>query len=253
MMHPETNDDWSRIRPLVARLNSYVPLNNDDVVAIARAVTSVRDLQPGMAFVKQGEQTNAVHILMSGFGCRYKSLTDGQRQITAHMVPGDMSGFGFMSMAIDHSAAALAPSSVGLMPLPNLVALCERHTRVARALLHASAVDEAIGREWLINLGHRTAIQRMAHLFCELFVRLRTVGLTEQNTYKLPITQAELGEALGLSTVHVNRTLQELRRNGQISVKAGSVTLLQPASLAATAMFNGSYLRSDTAPVATAV
>ena len=244
----------SMIAPFLLRLQSFVALDESDASALMRSLTISRELAPGDIFLEQGQPVRAVQIVLSGIACRFKILPDGHRQITGLVVPGDFCGFRSLpSGTTDHGAAALSAGKIAGVPLANLVQLFEQRPRLIEAFMQMAAVDEAIGREWLISLGHRTAEQRLAHLYCELFVRLQSVGLTDGNTYMLPLTQAELGSAVGLSSVHVNRTLQQLRRRQQISVKAGQVRLLDPSGLAATALFDASYLRPAKSPAATSL
>jgi CRP-like cAMP-binding protein len=118
----------------------------------------------------------------------------------------------------------------------------QHHPAVARALRMGTLVDEATLREWLLNVGCRSAVERIAHLFCEVLLRLQAVGLASEDSYALPLTQAELGDTTGLSNVHVNRTLQELRRQGLIELKSGRLKILNLPRLRAIAEFKANYL-----------
>jgi CRP-like cAMP-binding protein len=126
----------------------------------------------------------------------------------------------------------------------------DRYPRIERALMWGTLVDEATLREWLLNIGQRDALQRLSHLFCELCVRLRVVKLVDENgTFALPLTQSELADTTGMTTVHVNRSLQRLRKDGLISLKEGRLTILDFARLSELAGFNQAYLHTDGPPV----
>lgn len=240
---PTLSAEHAALRPFLARLASYVKLSDEELILLARSVSSSRRLSPHSEVLAQGRQSNSVFVVLRGFACRFKVLSNGRRQITSYLVPGDICDYRFLAnRPADQGTTTLSPTTIGAIPLEAMASICERFPHITNALLSASAVDEAIGREWMINLGQRTAVQRTAQVICELYVRLYTVGLTDRLSFNLPITQSELGEALGLSTVHVNRTLQELRRADLITLKSGVVTILDVDRLASLAMFDPQYL-----------
>jgi CRP-like cAMP-binding protein len=176
------------------------------------------------------------------FACRYKFTSDGRRQIMAYLVPGDFCDLHvFILKHMDHSIATLSPCTVVDIPRAHVLELTERPA-IARALWWATLVDEATLREWLVNIGQREAAQRIAHLLCELLLRLRAVGLANGDSYELPITQAELGDTTGVSTVHVNRSLQALREAGLITLKAKYLVILDAKRLEKFSGFRANYL-----------
>jgi len=235
--------DWANVQPLLLRLDRFVRLTAEEKDAVSRALGTPRQISSHVELLSQGRTTTGLTILLKGFACRMKLLRDGRRQITAYLVPGDACDFPFLASGpIDHTVMTLSQAVVSSIPLETIVGLGEKFPRVTRAFMRAATVEEAVTREWLTSLGQRTALQRMAHLFCELLVRLKAVGLVRQSSYDLPVTQAELGEALGLSTVHVNRTLQDLRRSELISARGGVITIQDPEKLAAIALFDPQYL-----------
>ena len=152
----------------------------------------------------------------------------------------------FILREMDHSIAAVSPCKLVDIPREMILRLAERPA-IARALWWASLVDEAILREWLVNMGRRPAEERLAHLMCELLMRLRAVGLADGGRYELPMTQADLGDTLGLSTVHVNRVLQALRAKDLVELKSRTLVLLDPDRLMDFAGFNPNYLHLDRA------
>jgi CRP-like cAMP-binding protein len=227
---------------LTRKLEAFVSLSDadkrllDDVARRPRLVGAREDL------IREGEDPADVYLILEGFACRYKMLADGRRHIMAYLVPGDFGDLHvFILKAMDHSLATLSPCRVVALPRPRILEMFERPV-LARALWWCSLVDEAVLREWLVNIGARTAEERVAHLLCELLLRLRTVGLADGTTYELPITQAEIADTMGLSHVHVNRVLQRLRREKLISLKSGSLVILDLARLKTFAGFNPNYL-----------
>lgn len=232
---------------LIRKLEHFTALSRDDKQALERAAgLNVRHLGRGEDIVHEGDQPRQVNLILDGWAYRYKTLEDGRRQIAAFLLPGDLCDMRmFLLKQMDHSVGAVSPVTVAQIPRDTILNLIDLHPRVSRALWWTSLVDESIQREWTTNLGQRDAVERMAHLFCEVFVRLRTVGLTHGNSCDLPVTQSELGDATGLSTVHVNRTLQELRARALIALKGKTLTIPDLEALQGTALFNPAYLHLD--------
>lgn len=180
---------------------------------------------------------------------RSKDLPGGERQVTELRVPGDFLDLhGFTLKCLDHDVTALSDCTLGIVPHERLKRITERFPRLARAYWFSTNVHAAITRELALSLGQRTAMSRMAHLFCELRCRLEVVGQTNGNGYEFPLTQRELSECLGLTVVHANRTLQELRRRGLVEFENRYVTILDPRALEGLAEFDPSYLYLDSRP-----
>ena len=238
--------------PFIAKLGWFSSLSHEES-EVLRRVTNARSrrLLPGEDIIREGEHPRAVNVLLSGWACRCKQLTNGRRQIVSLILPGDTcEHVVFVPDEMDHSIVALSPSTSIEMPQNILDILAQDYPRLALALKWEAFVSAAVQREWTVNLGQRTAIERMAHLFCELFVRLQMVGLTEDRGFAMPLTQGDLADALGLSTVHVNRTLQELRGRGVLNLRNRHLMILDFDVLAGTANFNRAYLHlSDKAHV----
>ncbi len=206
----------------------------------------VRQVGAREDIIREGERAKDVKLILSGWACRYKSLEDGRRQIIAFFVPGDLCDLNiFILKEMDHSIGTITAVRLAELSRETLDTLTLGHPRITQALWWHTLVTAAIQREWTINLGQRTALERVAHLFCEVFLRLRAVGLTEGQSCELPLTQGELGDATGLSTVHVNRTLQELRGLGQIVLRGKTLTIPDLDLLRTTASFNPNYLHFD--------
>lgn len=199
--------------------------------------------------IRAGERLDASTLLLDGLLARYKDLSDGQRQITHIHVPGDFADLhGFTLKYLDHNVMTLTPSRVALAPHARLAAITDRFPHLTRIFWLSTNIDASIHREWVVSLGRRKAIERAAHLFCELRLRLEAVGLAGVHRYRLPITQTELAECLGLTSVHVNRVLRELREKRILDFRSGEVTIHDLPRLEAIADFDPLYLYLDRAP-----
>jgi CRP-like cAMP-binding protein len=173
-------------------------------------------------------------------------LEDGRRQIVAYFVPGDVCDLRvFILKRMDHSIGAVAASRVAIIAPDDILEMTNRFPNLTRALWWSTLVEEAITREWVVNVGQRNARERIGHLFCELLFRFRAVGLSQGNSCAMPLTQVELAETLGLSSVHVNRTLQELRRQKLITLEGGTLTIEKLDKLMEVTLFNPDYLHLD--------
>ena len=188
-------------------------------------------------------------MLLEGFLCRYKDLRDGSRQISELHVPGDFADLhGFTLKRLDHSVMALTCCRVALAPHDRIKAVTAAHPHLARMWWFTTNMDAAIHREWVLSLGRRSALGRVAHLFCELRVRLEIVGLADESGYALPLTQTDVAECLGLTPVHVNRVLKELRESGLVEFRGRRVSITDLAGLERAAEFDSAYLYVDRLP-----
>jgi CRP-like cAMP-binding protein len=231
---------------LIRKLEQFTKLSGDDKQVLESAASKQRLFGPRTDIISEGDAPHHVHLILEGWACRYKQLDDGRRQIISLFVPGDLCDEHVYTLKeMDHSIAALSAVRLAEIPRPMLGQITETHLRIAKALQWNILVTAAIQREWTVSLGQRTAIERLGHLLCELFVRLRGVGLTEENSCVLPMTQAELSDVLGLSNVHVNRTMQELRRAGLIVLKGKHLVIPNLAALQTASLFDPSYLHLD--------
>jgi CRP-like cAMP-binding protein len=205
-----------------------------------------RHFAPGEDLIHERKQTEGVFVIAEGFACRYKLLKDGRRQIVGFLLPGDMCDLRvFLLKRMDHSIAALSAVSAALIPPESALDLLDRFPRLTRALWWTTAVEDSITREWVVNVGYRTAFERVAHLFCEIFWRLEAVGLAHDNKCPLPLTQIELGDTLALSSVHVNRTLMHMRREELVRLHRGQLELLNRKALEQAAGFDPNYLHLE--------
>jgi CRP-like cAMP-binding protein len=195
--------------------------------------------------IREGDRPEYIHLVVEGWAARYKLLPDGARQITAFLIPGDFCDLHVTVLGeMDHSIATLTRARVAYVPRDRMEELTERPA-VARAFWWATLVDEAVLRSWIVNIGRRDAFQSIAHLMCELYVRLRNVGLADDHCFDLPLTQEELADTLGLTPVHVNRVLQRMRGDGLIAFKSGALAILDYRRLEEESGFNPNYLHID--------
>jgi len=232
--------------PLLRKLSNFTALSAEESKAVLDCCYDVREVGAREDVISQGDRTGGVKLLLAGFACRYKTLEDGRRQIVAYFVPGDLCDLRvFILKRMDHSIGAIAPCRVATIAPDSVLKLMHGYPALTRALWWSTLVEEAIAREWIVNVGQRNALERTAHLFCELLYRFRAVGLNQGLSCTLPLTQAELAETLGLSSVHVNRTLQELRRQKLITFDNGTLTIQDLQALEELSFFNPDYLHLD--------
>ena len=236
---------------LIDKLGRFVPLGDEERAALANLARHAKRQRRGTDLIAEGDKPVSVFLLLEGWAFRYKSMVDGGRQIMAYLLPGDLCDVQiFLFEEMDHSIGLLSDALVAKIPAAEMLDLMDRYPRIERALMWATLVDEATLREWLLNVGQRDALQRLSHLFCELCVRLGVVKMVDPNgTFTLPLTQSELADTTGMTTVHVNRSLQRLRRDELISLKDGKLTILDFPRLSDIAGFNKTYLHTDGPPV----
>ena len=228
------------------KLRARDDISAEEEAAIRAAVSHSIDVRADRLAVRERELMDHSMILLSGIAARRKDMRDGRRQYTELHVAGDFTDLhSFTLKYLDHDIVALSDCSFALVPHENLKKITERHPHLTRVLWFSTNVDAAIHREWVVSLGTRSALARMAHLFCEMFVRMELVGLTRGLCYDFPISQQELGEMLGITSVHANRTLQQLRKQGVVEFAGGLVTIRDVAALKEMAEFDASYLYLD--------
>lgn len=230
--------------PLICKLEAFVSLSQEDRTALEQLSAGARLVEPRTDLQRDGEMATDAVLVLDGFACRYKHRVTGDRQILAYLLPGDLCDVDAPHLGrMDHAVGTLSTCLVARISRETLATLMAQQPTVARALRLAKLAEEATTREWLVNLGTRSAAERMSHLFCELLTRLEAVGLAEDDGCKLPITQLDLADTLGLSNVHVNRTLQELRSRGLVELRGRSLKLRDLPSVRALAEFSPAYLR----------
>lgn len=235
-----------RLDALIRKLSVQGGLTGNDRQTLDGLHASTRQVAAGRDIIAQGDEPNDVHLVVEGFACRYKVLPDGSRQIVAVLVPGDFCDLHVAILGeMDHAIGAISACTLVEIPRETVLDLTEHHPRIARALWWATLVDEGTLREWIANIGQREAAERLTHLFCELLVRLQVVGLADANSYPMPLRQSDLADVLGMTSVHVNRTLQTLREAGLIVLERRRLTIPDVERLKAYCSFDPAYLHLE--------
>jgi CRP-like cAMP-binding protein len=227
------------------RLSRFATFTPEEQRALEEVSAVTRRCAVSDDLAKAGEPADRVLVILEGLACRHKLLPDGRRQILAYLFPGDMGDPRQVLQArVDYSMCVLWPAEVAVLTAASIQKL-ERYPNLSTAIARYSLMQQAITREWLVNVGHRTAFERLGHLLCEIYVRLDAVGLTREYAFELPLTQAELGDTLALSAVHVNRTLMELRRLKLVTFQNRQVLIHDYPALQAAAGFDPAYLNGN--------
>ncbi|WP_386083677.1 Crp/Fnr family transcriptional regulator [Vreelandella sp. F11] len=202
---------------LIRKLESVFILKDEEKKAINDLPISTLSLTADQDIVRVGDQPSRCFLIVEGFTCAYKLTGDGKRQILALYVPGDIPDLQSLHLtSLDISLASISPCRLGFIKHEDMHRLCKTYPRLASAFWRETLVQASITREWLLNIGQRDSYTRIAHLFCELLLRLKVVGLADNQKFKMPITQVELADATGITVVHMNRTLQALRTDGLV-------------------------------------
>jgi CRP-like cAMP-binding protein len=232
------------------KLRRRSPINAEEEQALRALVAETRSVPADQTLIRNGVELNSSLLLLDGWLARCKDLPGGERQVTQLHVPGDFADLhGFSLKRLDHDVATLTDCEIAVVPHARIAALMESFPRLARLYWFSTNVDAAITRELALSLGQRSALSRMAHLFCELYVRLDLVGRADADGYAFPLTQRELAECLGLTVVHANRTLQELRRRGLIELENRRLRILDREGLEEVAEFDPDYLYLHRVPI----
>jgi CRP-like cAMP-binding protein len=237
------------LEPLLARLASRVALDADDCAAVLALPHAVRTLKPGEHFVREGEKATHCALMLSGFTIRHKIVARGARQIVAIHMTGDFVDLQNSFLAIaDHNVEPLTAAKVAFVPREELRTIMFDRPNVGRALLNELLVEGSVFREWIANVGRRDARERVAHLLCEIGYRLEAAGLARTCDFELPMTQDQIADAVGLTAVHVNRTLMALDADGLTSRTKRSVKVADWQRLADAGDFSELYLHPVESP-----
>lgn len=229
--------------PLLRRLERWLRLSEEEKAAVLGLPHRTSSLGSGIYIVREGEVPRHCCLLLAGFACRQKSTGDGSRSIHAVHMAGD---FVDLQNALlnrsDHSVQTLSQAQVVFIECKDIVDLARRHPRLGLALWQDTLVDASIFREWITNIARRDAPARIAHLFCELSIRLEMVGLGSRQAFELPLTQEHLADATGITPVHVNRTLKDMEEEELFERRLRHVTVPDWKRLAAVGDFDDLYL-----------
>lgn len=235
--------DSSMTSRFIKKLNALAALTAEDIAVLADATARPREYKARQDIIREGDEPGPLFIVLEGWVCRYKILPNGARQIMAFLMPGDACDLHIPLLdEMDHSIQSVTKATVAIISRDEMNAMLDNHHNIARAMYAAQLIDEGIMRAWIMSIGRRNATERVAHLVCELYLRARTIGLTAEGEFSLPLSQAVLADALGMTAVHINRVLKDLRIAGAMSLKRGSLTVLDPVALIQIAGFDENYL-----------
>jgi CRP-like cAMP-binding protein len=232
---------------LVRKLEGLVPLSSSDIAALESVTSQPRGFEPYVDLIQEGAAGETTLIVLEGFACHYKQRQAGARQILGYLLPGDVCDADAADLGPwPHAIGTLSSCVVSQVPRQALSELMQQHPSIMQGWRRMKRIEVDTAWAWIVNLGSCSALERMAHLFCELMIRMETVGLAQESTCPLPLTQVELGQTLGLSNVHVNRVLQEMRREGLIELKGKRLQIFDMPRLKRIAEFDPSYLQVGT-------
>jgi CRP-like cAMP-binding protein len=229
---------------LIQKLKALHDISDEEETALLGALEGPYEVERGEDIAADGSMPKHSTVMLAGVACRYKLLADGRRQILAFQYPGDITDiYSYVLKRIDHGIGAVTKCSTAHLPHKALAALTEKYPNLAYTLWRDSLVDTAVAQTWLVNAGRRSAMERLAHMICEQFVRLSVVGLAKHGEpSKFYITQTDLADASGLSLVHVNKTLQLLKEKGLIGRNPNLLEILNWEGLRAVGGFDPTYL-----------
>jgi CRP-like cAMP-binding protein len=239
-----TRGNEAQTEPVIRRLKAFRQISATAAAALDKALRE-RILREGAGhdLIVEGDRPDRIRVVLSGWLARYKTLEDGRRQIVNFVLPGDTcDAFVYLLARMDHSICSLTQVVYSEIDRERFETLVAGDIGLSEAVWIESLASCAIQREWALNIGRRVALERVAHLLCEIFERLRPVGLVDGKSCAFPITQMDLADATGLSVVHLNRTLQELRSAGLIVLRERTLTINDLDALKSTGLFNPNYL-----------
>lgn len=197
----------------------------------------------GTDIVAEGKTLTTMFVIVDGWAVRYKTLPDGRRQILSFLMTGDLCDpFCFLLHRADHSVAAITDVAVTRISRAAMEELVLDHPGIAKAMWVNALVTASIQREWCLSIGQRSAFERLSHLFCEIYCRLEVVGLAMGGRCPFPVNQYDLADATGLTPVHINRVLQDLRKRGLIQFQRPDLFIPDLERLKAIALFDAGYL-----------
>jgi CRP-like cAMP-binding protein len=247
-MHSPFHPDFN---PMIRKLESVFTLTDDERHALQTLPMQIVAIKADQDIVREGDCPSRSCLLLSGFACTYKMTAHGKRQIVSFNLPGDVPDLQSLHLKVlDNSIGTISPCRVGFITHEALQDICTRYPRVAAAFWRETLIDAAIFREWVLNVGRRDAFSRMAHVLCELLTRLRAVGLADDHTCDLPITQGEFADAIGVTPVHVNRVFQQMRADGLIELKGSRLNILDWERLKQAGEFDPTYLHLESTQAA---
>jgi CRP-like cAMP-binding protein len=227
----------------IDKLRLLAELDDEDVRALVHVTSRARKIPARHDLIREGDRPGPVFVMLDGWACRYKILPSGTRQVLAFLMPGDSCDFHIGLLAeMDHSIQSMTPARVAMIERVEMDKLMTERPRIARAMYIGQLIDESTMRAWITSMGRRNSTERVAHLMCELYLRARNIGLTNEMTFALPVSQIILADSLGMTSVHINRVFKELRLAGAMALSRGSLKIVDPNKLVRIAGFDENYL-----------
>ena len=231
---------------MVRKLEIHTPLQQGDRDALLTLPHTLKTYEPSAYLVREGDAPEQCAVLLSGFAFRQKLTSSGMRQIVSMHIPGDALDFQHLFLDVaDHNVQTLTHADVATIPRTALRELARSRSAIGNAIFVSTLVEGSISREWTLNIGRRDARSRLAHFLCEFAIRLDVVGLTPGQGYELPMSQEQLGDALGLTAVHVNRTIKSLEADGLITRNRRRISFPRWDALRELADFSSRYLHLE--------
>lgn len=231
------------------RLRARDDISAAEEKAIREIVGETRLVPPNRPIIPAWQPVRESTLLLKGWTARVRNLANGERQFTEINISGDFIDLhSFTLKQLDHEVVALTPCELAPVPHDRLREITAKFPHLARVYWFSTSLDAAIIREWTVSTGRRSAIARVAHLFCELLVRLEIAGCAQDNSYDFPLTQVQIADCVGLTPVHANRTLQELRKRELIELRDRHLRILDLAELQRVGEFDPRYLYLEKTP-----
>ncbi len=231
---------------LVRRMRTTSGLSDEELRVIRDLPIQVKTFPPEQHIVRDGDRPNNCCLIVKGFGLRSKTTTRGQRQILSLHVPGDIPDLQSLHLQVmDHDLVTLTEATLGFISHAALRKLHRERPDVAELFWRDTLIDAAMFREWIVNIGQRPAPSRLAHIMAELRQRLLTIGLTDGRSFDMPLTQEQIGDALGITSIHANRVIKQLRADGVVDIHRGRVTIMDERKFEELADFDDRYLHQS--------
>jgi CRP-like cAMP-binding protein len=232
------------MNPLAMKLEQFTKLDNEDRARLdGWAGHRQKTWAARTDIISEGDHVDHIHLVLSGLAARYKLLPNGERQIMAFLVPGDLCDLEvFILDEMDHGICATSDVKCALIHKDKVEEMLTESSNLTKALWWSTMTDSAVLRERIVDHGRRDARERLAHLLYEMLIRYRIVGLTQDDAFEFPVTQEELADASGMTPVHVNRTLKQLRDEGVVDFRGKIVKIIDPSRVRELAQFNANYL-----------
>jgi CRP-like cAMP-binding protein len=227
----------------ITKLGRLAALNDAAISALEHATANAAVVSARRDLIREGDQPGPLLVILDGWACRYKILPNGARQMLAFLMPGDSCDLHVdLLTEMDHGIQTITACTVAKIDRPTIETVFEQHPSVMKAMYLAQLIDEGTLRAWITSIGRRSSIERVAHLMCELYLRARNIGLGGDMHLVLPLSQIVLADALGMTPVHINRVLKQLRLAGAMTIVRGSLIIVSPQILVQIAGFDENYL-----------